>query len=119
MGIFLGWIIFSFVIGFIGSGRKIGFAGAFFLSLLLSPLIGLIITLVSKDKDAEQYQKQVLETQQQQAKALKSIQGQQSITTGQKSVTEQLESLQKMKETGHLTDEEYQKAKNKVIASFD
>jgi hypothetical protein len=50
---------------------------------------------------------------------LKSIQGQQSINTGQKSITEQLESLQKMKEGGHITDEEYQKAKNKVIASFD
>ena len=65
MGIFIGWIIFSFIIGFIGKERKVGFAGAFFLSLLLSPLIGLIITLVSKDKGVEQYQKQVLDTQQQ------------------------------------------------------
>ncbi|MBS1757402.1 MAG: hypothetical protein JSU03_09005 [Bacteroidetes bacterium] len=75
-GIFLGWIIFSFVVGFIGSGRKIGFAGAFFLSLLLSPLIRLIIALVSKDKETEQYKKQVLETQQQLAEVLKNIQNQ-------------------------------------------
>ena len=51
MGIFFGWIIFSFVVGFIGSERKIGFWGAFFLSILLSPLIGLIIALVSKNKE--------------------------------------------------------------------
>lgn len=118
MGILLGWIIFSFVIGLIGNGRKIGFGGAFFLSLLLSPLIGLIATLFSKDKDAEKYQKQVLETQQQQVDALKSIQEQQSINVGQKTIIGQLESLQKMKEAGHLTDEEYQKAKNQVIAPF-
>jgi len=45
------WIVFSIVIGIIGSNRKIGFAGAFFLSLLLSPVIGLIIALTSKDKN--------------------------------------------------------------------
>lgn len=117
MAIFLFWIIFSLVIGFLGSGRKIGFGGAFFLSLLLSPLIGLIVTLVSKDKDAEQYKKQVFETQQIQAEVLKSIQERKPINSSQKSITEQLESLQKMKEEGHLTDEDYQKAKNIVISS--
>jgi hypothetical protein len=41
------WIIFSFCIGAIGMNRKIGFGGAFMLSLLLSPLIGLLFTLIS------------------------------------------------------------------------
>ena len=53
MEIFLTWIIFSLVVGFIGTTRKIGFAGAFFASIFLSPLIGLIITLVSKNKEEE------------------------------------------------------------------
>ena len=44
------WIVFSILIGMVGKDRNIGFAGAFFLSLLLSPLIGLIIALVSKQK---------------------------------------------------------------------
>ncbi len=44
------WIVFSILIGLVGKQRKIGFGGAFFLSLLLSPLIGLIITLISKEK---------------------------------------------------------------------
>jgi tetratricopeptide (TPR) repeat protein len=50
-GIFIMWIVLSIVLGAIGSNRKIGFAGAFFASLLLSPLIGLIITLTSSKRD--------------------------------------------------------------------
>ena len=46
----LPWLLFSFIVGLIGSNRKIGFFGAFILSLLLSPLIGFIITIVSKSK---------------------------------------------------------------------
>ena len=47
------WIVFSFIVGFLGSGRKVGFFGALVLSLLLSPLIGLIITMMSKRKQDE------------------------------------------------------------------
>lgn len=43
-----GWILFSLLIGAIGNNRNIGFWGAFFLSLILSPIIGLIFTLISK-----------------------------------------------------------------------
>ena len=50
-GVIVTWIILSFVVGVIGASRKITFGGAFFLSILLSPLIGLIITLVSEKKD--------------------------------------------------------------------
>ncbi|MFI3258889.1 MAG: hypothetical protein R3Y16_02200 [Rikenellaceae bacterium] len=39
---------FSVVVGLIGSNRRIGFGWAFILSLLLSPLIGLLITLLSE-----------------------------------------------------------------------
>lgn len=35
--VFVMWIAFAFVVGFIGSGRKIGFGWAFFWALLLSP----------------------------------------------------------------------------------
>ncbi len=36
--------------GFAGSDKKIGYWGTFFLSLILSPLIGLIVALVSAPK---------------------------------------------------------------------
>jgi len=44
------WIILCVVIGLLGKNRKIGSAGAFFLSLILSPLIGLIIVLISNPR---------------------------------------------------------------------
>lgn len=44
------WVILSFIVGMFGSNKKIGYWGTFFVSLLLSPLIGLIIALVSADK---------------------------------------------------------------------
>lgn len=43
------WIVLCFVIASIGSKKNIGYWGTFFLSLLLSPLIGLIIALASSD----------------------------------------------------------------------
>lgn len=62
MGYFFGWLIFSIVVGVIGSSRKIGFFMAFLASIILSPIIGLIITLVSKDKSDEKYKKELIET---------------------------------------------------------
>ncbi len=47
---FFGWIIFSFVSGYIGNSRKIGFWSAFLLSIFLSPLVGLIVALASVKK---------------------------------------------------------------------
>lgn len=47
MAIFFLWIVFSLIIGSAGKSRKIGSATAFFCSLLLSPLIGLIAVLAS------------------------------------------------------------------------
>ncbi len=47
------FVVISLLVGKLGSKRKIGFGWAFALSLLLSPLIGLIITLISKKDDVE------------------------------------------------------------------
>jgi len=46
---FIVWIIFALIVASVGEKRKIGFAMALLLSLLLSPLIGFIIVL-SSDK---------------------------------------------------------------------
>ncbi|MBP8960274.1 MAG: hypothetical protein KBG40_07615 [Bacteroidales bacterium] len=46
------WLGFALLVGVIGKNRKIGFGGAFLLSVLLSPLLGLVITLLSKTKKA-------------------------------------------------------------------
>ena len=57
-GFILAWIIGAIIIGFLGSEKKIGFVGGFFLSLLLSPIIGAIF-VVTSDK-AKKYNKQLL-----------------------------------------------------------
>lgn len=49
--IFIIWISLSIIIGIAGINRKIGGAGAFFLSLLLSPIIGFIVVMVSDKKN--------------------------------------------------------------------
>lgn len=113
MGIFIGWIVFSIIVGALGSGRKIGFAGAFFLSLLLSPVIGLIITLFSKDKEDEKYKQEVLSTQKQQQETLSDIQDNAKTT----SISDELNKLKKMKDNGLLNDEEFQKAKEKLLTN--
>ena len=43
--IFITWLILSLVVGLIGIGRQAGFWGGFFISIVLSPLLGLIIVL--------------------------------------------------------------------------
>lgn len=48
MGWVIGWIIFSLLVGWFWSSKKRSFAGGFFLSLILSPLIGFIIGLLLK-----------------------------------------------------------------------
>lgn len=44
------WIVLCFLVALSGSEKKIGYWGVFFLSLILSPLIGLIIGLASGKK---------------------------------------------------------------------
>lgn len=43
----------SALVGQLGKKREIGFGWSFAFSLILSPLIGIIITLFSKKKDIE------------------------------------------------------------------
>ena len=44
---FIFWIVFSVVVGALGTDKSAGFWGGFIASLILSPLIGLIIVLAS------------------------------------------------------------------------
>lgn len=112
MGIFLGWIIGSFVIGFIGINRKIGFAGAFFLSLLLSPLIGLIVTLVSKDVDDEAHKEAVLD-------ALRNRRDDDLpgwTEPASFSIADELIKLERLKDDGVITKADYEKQKARLLS---
>ena len=48
MEIFIGWIIFSFVAAIIAGGKGNSAGTAFFVSLILSPLVGIILALADK-----------------------------------------------------------------------
>ena len=104
----LGWIVFSIVAGFVGSGRKIGFGWAFFWSLLLSPLIGLIIAFASdKKSDVE-----LRAVQEKQAEAIQVIK-----ENSKKSVTDQIKQGKDLLDSGTITEEEFDNLKKKLLNS--
>ena len=47
IGILVFWILLSFGVGIVGNGKKVGYWGVFWWSVLLSPIVGLIVGLVS------------------------------------------------------------------------
>ena len=53
IGVVLVIFVLSVLVGLLGKKRKIGFGWSFGISLILGPIIGLIITLISKKKYSE------------------------------------------------------------------
>jgi hypothetical protein len=118
------WIVFSLVVGFVGSSRNIGFWGAFFLSILLSPLIGLIIALTSKNMADEEFKRELLDTQRRQQEALDRLTGKgrnyqsyesQSYEERSYSKTEKLEKLERLRKTASITEDEYRQIRREIL----
>ena len=106
----LGWIILSFVVAFIGSDRKIGYWGTFFLSLLLSPIIGAIFALASqRNIQVSNYRIPVYESVRDESIS------ETSNDNNRTSNAEQLEKLAALKEKGILTEDEFIQEKKKII----
>lgn len=104
MEIFFGWLIFSAIVGFIGSGRKIGFGLAFIASMFLSPIIGLIITLVSESDSSVAHKQQT-----------KSLMEQQN-----EMIRKQGEMIKKMQDPNYVTEEEREEIlREKMILEFE
>ena len=99
--IFLLWIIFSAVVGAIGSDKKIGFWGGFLISLLLSPIIGLIVVLLSGSK--------VINVAVGEEKQM-------PISEATKSVADEIEKLNHLRNANAITEEEFLKAKGKLLS---
>lgn len=99
MIIIFSWFFVSFLIAFVGIDRKIGYFGSFFLCLILSPIIGLIITISSKRKSDEVWQKKVLETNK------TSFSG-----------ADELIKLKKLLDDGIITSEEFETQKSKLLS---
>jgi hypothetical protein len=101
LGIML--FIFSSIVAMLGRDRKIGVLGAYALSLLLSPLIGLIITLSSTKFSDEEYQEKMLDIAENKAAA--------------SSIADQLYKLNELRIQGVLTDEEFTMQKERLLNS--
>jgi len=101
LGIML--FIFSSIVAMLGRDRKIGVLGAYALSLLLSPLIGLIITLSSTKFSDEEYQEKMLDIAENKAAA--------------SSIADQLYKLNELRIQGVLTDEEFTIQKERLLNS--
>lgn len=50
-------IFISFIIGYLGRDRKMGFWGYFFATLLLTPFVGVLLLLVSDKKKSDEDEK--------------------------------------------------------------
>lgn len=58
------WLFAAFFVGFVfGTARTIGFWGSFLISLVLSPVIGLIITLCTESKTRADERKKMIALQ--------------------------------------------------------
>lgn len=109
--IIFGWIVFAIVAGFVGSGRKIGFGWAFFWSLLLSPLVGLIIAFAS-DKKSDIEARNI---QQAQARYMTKVQQDQAQRISEKPIYEQIKDAKSLWDSGAITEEEFEAIKKKII----
>jgi phosphate/sulfate permease len=111
MGIILGWIILSIVVGAIGSDRTIGFFGAFILSLLLSPIIGGIVALASTKKSTIEFQKRMLASQQNRT-------GQEAFERNQTNLADELSKLERSYLEGKITVYDYEEQKDNILRRY-
>ena len=99
--VIISFVLLCFVCGVLGRERKIGFGKAFFLSLLLSPLVGFIVTLNSVKIKEEEYKEKMLRV------------AENNVSSS--SVADQLHKLNELRKDGVLTDEEFTMQKEKLL----
>ena len=85
-GILFGWVFLSLLCGFVLDGKNTGFWGTFFLCLFLSPLLGVIISATSGNKEIRQTKKEIK-------------------TNEKQDLLKQIEHLKKEEELGLISEE--------------
>lgn len=109
MQIFFGWILFALVVGLVGQDRKIGFLASFILSLVLSPVIGLIIVLLSKSKKDMELEKEMAMSIHRQSEAIERMSDQKSDT-----YIDQLYKLKNLYDSKMISLAEFEEEKRKL-----
>lgn len=102
-------IILCIIAGVVGSNRKIGFFIPFFISFFLTPIVGIIVALCSRSLDDIAKDNRMMEIQEEKLKLAKEKVNVNDIIT-------QLEKLAAIKDSGVLTDEEFQKMKDEIMS---
>lgn len=92
------YTLFALLVALVGDNKSPGFWGSFFICLLLSPVIGLIILLCLPTKRREVPQ--------------------QAVISQPVSVADELEKLKKLHDNGTINEDEYQSMRSKVMANF-
>jgi hypothetical protein len=116
MGILFLWLVFSVVVGAVGTTRKIGGIAAFLVSIFLSPLIGFIVVALSEPEKPREVvaidkKGQPIDLQEIKKEAVE------IATKKHHDIVEQLDKLAQLKNSGALTEEEFQELKAQLIQS--
>lgn len=96
------WIGLSYLVGKLAEDKLIGFAGAFVVSLLTSPVVGLIVLAFSPNR--EQFVQKSTDARQDVINSFKANQ-----------LADELSKLKKMKDDGLITDIEFEMLKYKLL----
>lgn len=107
MVVFL-WVLLAFGVGYLGDSRRIGFGWALLWAVLLSPLIGFAIVMTSPRKGT--YEQELARLKGQPADEPKPQRQDAGVNLAQ-----QIAELKSLYDSGALTEEEYNKAKSKLI----
>lgn len=100
----ISWLVLSFGVAYLGDSRRIGFGWALFWSLVFSPVIGFAVVMASDRKG----------TYEEELARLKGVKTEQKPESS-KDVVEKLAQLKALLDNGALSEEEYNKAKARLL----
>jgi hypothetical protein len=93
------WIVFAFCVAAVfGAARTIGFWPSLLFCIVLSPLIGLFVTLFFKTTEEDNRQKQML-----------------NAVKKQNSVADEIGKLAELRQSNKITDAEFEQLKAKLF----
>lgn len=104
----LSWLVLSFVVAYLGDARRIGFGRALLWSLLLSPIVGFAIVMASDRKGTYEEELERLKgtTKEAPLPGAKQVGG---------DIAEQLAKLKGLLDAGAISEEEFNKAKTRLL----
>lgn len=124
MEIFLAWLTFSALVGWLAHSRGRSGFGFFLVAALLSPLVGLVVVLVTKNLNDERTTEQLRrEEHERQLESIRVIAGSRATDTAAPvqssafpgSIADEIIKLADLRERGFITETEFQAQKTKLL----